>query len=675
MKYLSLLFFPLAFVYEELLLRFGAGMSFTDSHMVLIAAFSAVYGLMTWLLVSLLRSDKARAIAASASLFLTAAVVSTEYTVYSFFKTFFDCSYMLSMGAAVTTQFADDTIASIISALPLIALSFVPPAAFWLLRKWLLPGFRLSRNCKMAVLAGAVVLDILLIVPMVLGSTFKSDRDHFLYDYTASGAIPRFGVVTSVRMEATYAVLGTPVDFLVAPEEPVVTPEPEPEGPVEYGYNVSDIDFAALSEAETDKTLKSMHSYFAGLAPTQQNEYTGMFAGKNLVYLVCEAFSPYAIDPELTPTLYKLSTEGFVFTNFYQPDWTMSTTGGEYAAVTGLIPTWVNGKNSFYMSQYNNMAYSLARHFTKLGYTANAYHNHYGEYYSRDKTHPNLGYDFKAINLGLKLSGGGWPRSDLEMMQKTINEHIDAYVNQGQSFHVYYMTVSGHTPYDLYGQKQAKKHQDEVAHLDASDPVKAYIACQLEVEYALTCLIEQLEAAGIADDTVIALTADHYPYALTNNFAKDYYRELSGKKTTEQDIARYENEFLLWCSSMEDPVVIDDPGSAIDILPTLCNLFGIEYDSRLYSGRDLLATNYDVTDPNSRLPFVVFPDNGNGYSWVSPIGEYNANKSKKKFTPYEGYESYAEDTEYLEAMHKKAKNMFKNAKRIIAEDYYGVVVD
>ena len=37
-----------------------------------------------------------------------------------------------------------------------------------------------------------------------------------------------------------------------------------------------------------------------------------MFKGKNLILLTAEGFSPYAIDQELTPTLYKLTHEGFV---------------------------------------------------------------------------------------------------------------------------------------------------------------------------------------------------------------------------------------------------------------------------------------------------------------------------------------------------------------------------
>ena len=80
-----------------------------------------------------------------------------------------------------------------------------------------------------------------------------------------------------------------------------------------------------------------------------------MFKGKNLILFTAEAFSPWFISEELTPTLYRLTHEGFVCNNFYQPGWGQSTTGGEFAVMTGLLPTWVNGNVSFYATGRNSM--------------------------------------------------------------------------------------------------------------------------------------------------------------------------------------------------------------------------------------------------------------------------------------------------------------------------------
>lgn len=98
-----------------------------------------------------------------------------------------------------------------------------------------------------------------------------------------------------------------------------------------YDYNKMELDFTATSDLVGGSTLENMHNYFSSKTASQQNEYTGMFKGKNLIQITAEAFSPYVISKELTPTLYKLTHEGFVFTNYYQPGWGQSTTGGEFA--------------------------------------------------------------------------------------------------------------------------------------------------------------------------------------------------------------------------------------------------------------------------------------------------------------------------------------------------------
>ena len=46
------------------------------------------------------------------------------------------------------------------------------------------------------------------------------------------------------------------------------------------------------------------------------------------------------------------------------------------------------------------------------------------------------------------------------------------------------------------------KNHDAVKDLPYSEPVKAYIACNLELEYAMQDLLQRLENAGIADRTL-----------------------------------------------------------------------------------------------------------------------------------------------------------------------------
>ena len=416
-----------------------------------------------------------------------------------------------------------------------------------------------------------------------------------------------------------------------------------------------------------------MHRYFGSLTPSEKNEYTGMFEGKNLILLTAEGFSPYAIDKELTPTLYRLTQEeGFVFHNFYQPDWTLSTTGGEFAVTTGLIPNWHGKDGAPLLSVNKSMPITLAKLFAAQGYAVPAWHNHTYDYYHRNEYLGNFGYDYHGIGNGLELPYNGWPRSDLEMMEATADSYINAYVEDGTPFHAYYMTVSAHGWYSWADNNMCKKHREEVEakYPDLSEHCQAYLACNMELDLALECLVDKLEAAGIADDTLIVMSADHYPYMLIERDKVDYYNELRGFTDTESDTSRYRNTLLMWSGSIKEPIEVDTPCSAIDIVPTLCNLFGLEYDSRLYSGRDVFATNYQADQYSNCMPLVVFANKGQGNAWITAAGTYEC--STKTFTPNEGVELEDEE-DYVKRVHRLVAAKVNYSKLILQEDYYQYV--
>jgi lipoteichoic acid synthase len=422
--------------------------------------------------------------------------------------------------------------------------------------------------------------------------------------------------------------------------EPTMPPTPTP---VDTSPNVMNIDFNALAKNEKNETIKTLHNYFATVTPTKKNEYTGMFKGYNLIMITAEGFSPYAVNKEKTPTLYKLVREGFVFNNFYTALWQTSTSDGEYAAMTGLIPT---GSRNMYNGRNNLWPFSLGNQFNLLGVASKAYHNHTYTYYERNETHPNLGYIFKGKGNGLELEHPDvWPESDLEMMNATVDEYVDE-----DQFHVYYLTVSGHMNYTFAGNGMAYKNRDLVKDLPYSDDAKAYIACQIELDRALEALIAKLEQAGVADRTVIALSADHYPYG----WEKSKLDELAGH-TIDPNFEIYKNHFILWSEGMDENIVIDEPCSSLDILPTLSNLFGLEYDSRLLMGQDILS---------DAPPLVILSNR----SFITDKVMYNSeNGEVTKLTKDELPE------DYINNINKIIKNKFTVSKSILADDYYRYV--
>ena len=653
-----LFFFPMALLYHELLLHaFDRTILFWDTPLVYILLFSAAGGFLLSALVDILPRRAAHIVTYALCVFWTV-LTCIEYCCKSYFKSYWGLSFITQMTGNVVGNFFSTMLEIIFGRIVFILLSFLPLVLLIILRRRLLPGKTLSVRCRVMALA---VFAVCQAVGSALCYTGE-DRADYTYNYVTDYAVPRFGLAATIRLEAQYAIFGLPDAPVIQVDEPV------PDEPVVYDYNKMELDFTATSDLVGGSTLENMHNYFSSKTASQQNEYTGMFKGKNLIQITAEAFSPYVISKELTPTLYKLTHEGFVFTNYYQPGWGQSTTGGEFAHMTGIIPTWVNGNLSFYASHQDYMPFALGNQFRALGYTTVAYHNNAYTYYNRHLTHPNLGYDYYGQGNGLTLTVPGWPYSDLEMMELTAPAYIEDYVNTGKPFHAYYMSVSGHANWGWGNAMSAKNREAAVAaYPNASQPVQGYIAANLELEYALTYLLEQLEAAGIADDTVICMTADHYPYALVTDEV-DYYQELSGKQDSELDISRYKNTWLLWSGSMESSVTVNTPCSAIDILPTVSNLFGLEFDSRLMSGHDVFAQNYNASQVSTCMPLVILPTN-RGYSWITAAGTYDA--KTRTFTPNPGI-TVADD--YVKTVSSLIDAKYSYARQLIQYDYAGVVL-
>ncbi len=670
-------FFIFYFPFQEVLLRAAdADLQFFGMGLWRGLLESAVLGLVIWLIGTVIVKKSVARFVAGALFGIVTLLFCVERCCRAFFGSYYLLGFMTEMTNQVATNFAGTVWEVILRNLWYIILSFIPFVLFIIFRKILLPpkGRRWPVLRIGGQVAGIIVLQLLTVLLCNVGS----DTSFFKENFTANSAVPRVGLVNSLRMEIQYSIFGMPEAKLTYEPEPTITVSEEDSGDrteatpevteSTYKDNVMDIDFDSLIENDTSDTLLAMDQYFSSQEPTQQNEYTGMFEGKNLIFLVAEGFSGYIIDEELTPAMYQLANTGFVFNNYYQPDWTQSTTGGEFASTTGLIPTWVNSETSMYASVNDDLPFSLGWQLKAKGYTTTAFHNNTYTYYHRDETHPHLGYDYYAIGNGLELeSAEKWPASDLEMLEATIPDQIEGYLDTGTPFHTYYMTVSGHANYNWAGQAMCKKNREvvEALGLDNTETVQAYIACQLELEYALEYLIDALEEAGIADDTVIVMTADHYPYAMAED-ETDYYNELTGLNDSEMYTTRYINTLMLWSGSIKEPIVVDTPCSAIDILPTVSNLFGLEYDSRLMSGRDILSPDVEVGDVSSAMHVVPFADKGSGYSWVTSAGVYEAYTDT--FTPFD------EDTiisdSYIDDVTKIVVDRNIYAKYIVTENYY-----
>lgn len=674
---LQYLLFPLVFIYLELTFHM---MIFdrVDVNLIPSMFIAIAFGSLVTVLGSLFPKKANRIVTVTITV-ISCVWFGTQLVYHYIFKTFLSL-YSVGENGGDVLEFWKEALHGIEAKLPGILVLLLPiPVVIVLIHK-----LDLLEHKKFAYAAGGFGLAmvshlIFLLVILIPGKEVHSAYDLYHNDFVQDLGVDKIGVLTATRIDIKNIMFGVDdfkmdQDVFVSVNQPVIspsgtptdetpqpgdaatsnqeqnvtptqapnatstpTPPPTPT-PIDTSPNVLDIDFAALAENESKDAIASLDKYFANVTPTNKNEYTGMFEGYNLIFLTAEGFSPYAVDETITPTLYKLTHTGFVFENFYNPIWWTSTSDGEYVNLTSLIP---NGTNSFTKSADCDMPLCPGWQFKELGYTTRAFHDHTYTYYHRDRSHPNVGYDYKGVGNGLEVKKT-WPESDLEMMQVTIPEYVN-----DEKFHTYYMTVSGHMEYTFIGNSMATKNKEYVKDLPYSDECKAYIACNKELDLALEYLLAELEKAGVLDKTVIVMSADHYPYGL----AKDKIDELAGHEVDET-FELYKNNLIIWNAGIKEPVVVDKYCCAMDIMPTVYNLFGVKYDSRLYMGQDIF----------SDAPALVFTSN---QSFITDYVKYNSKT---------GEVTMLQDVElpedYIKNYVSLIRNKFNVSASIIKNNYF-----
>lgn len=595
------------------------------------------------------------------------------------------------------TDYMDAIIDGIVVNLLGIFLMLIPVILIFILGSKFYRFRRKNIRLSAFVLGGAVLTHILGLA--VINLPWSGDfTPKMLYgtDTNVDDQVEQLGIMTMLRLDVKHSLFGVDktlegdFDNLSVPvingdttpitgENPTPNPEnvgdssatpvvetatPEPTQTVDTSPNVMDIDFDSLISNSKNDNVTWLHKYFQSLTPTNKNEYTGMFKDYNVIFITAEGLSKYAIDPVRTPTLYKLASEGFVFENFYTPLHFTSTSGGEFRNLVGLYP-----KNGMPISMKQtgidetNLYFSLANQLNRLGYKSIGFHNN-NEMYGRRKSHSNLGYDWRQGGEGYemeKTSSGKniWPQSDVSLMEQSI----DAYINEDK-FNVYYLTVSGHMPYNFSGDMMAIKNKSEVESLPYSDTTKAYLAANLELEKAMKYLLERLEQAGKLENTLIVLSPDHIPYSDV-----DILEELAGKKFGGEDLENlkesdldfdvYKNTLIMWSGSMKEPIKVDKICGQVDILPTVSNLLGLEYDSRLIIGSDIMSDS---------TPLVIFSSS----SWLTDKGLYN--RFTGEFTLADGVTMPdSEKEEYVSVVKKIVSYKLQASVAIVDEDYYNIL--
>ena len=643
----NLLLFCLTGVYVELCLHLCVFRSL-DRY----AGYLVLFGLLDGALCTLIVSSLPKILRQITGLLLVAAQVmlaEMQLVYHCIFGDFMPVS-QIGMGGNVIVNFNSQLLYGIRQNLLKILLLLLPLIAVILcliLRR--AQALKLRLRWKQALASFAVLLALLLTVTglMYVGrdKAFSAYRTFTNVDTSTDSSYKKIGMLATTAQELRYMLFSGSGSIMITPSSLNISDVPRTYSSNSYNV-IESIDFTALADSTDSDILKATDEYLSNATPTRKNNYTGLLKDYNLITICAESFCPWFISEELTPTLYKLSHTGILFENYYGTFQSV-TTNGEYTMCMGLYPDMSRTKtdSSFNVAGTNYLPFCLGNALKDKGYQTWGYHDYIGDFYNRNITHANMGYTFKAADSGLDMKID-WPSSDLEMMEASV----DDYLSSKEPFHAYYMTFSGHYQYN-WDNAMSDKNRDAVRDLPYSEPVKAYIACNLELENALTYLMERLEQAGVANKTCIVLTNDHYPYGLT----EEEYNELAGQ-TLDTTFEKYRNSFICYVPGLSENIVVDEYCSTADILPTLLNLFGVDYDSRLLAGTDALSNG---------IHMAVLSDK----SFLTKTFRYDAGTE----TVIPADESIVISDEQLEAYRLYVDNKFQMSSNIVNSDYYAHV--
>ena len=428
---------------------------------------------------------------------------------------------------------------------------------------------------------------------------------------------------------------------------------------VQSGFmrEINDKTWEAIIADEKNADYKKLSNYYISQEITDKNAQTGIFKDMNLIVIMMESTNNIVLNEKYYPNIYKLYSEGWAWDNSYSPRNSCSTGNNEMSGMVSLytintLCTTNTYKNNVYPQSIFNL-------FKNAGYTTSSYHNYTDHYYARSIIHPNMGSEhyYDVTELGIPYSNvyKEWP-SDVELVEKFLEITKDQ-----EKFMAWLTVVSAHQPYtesSTLGDKYLDLFKDTNYNLS----LKRYMSKLKEFDNAIGALLEGLEEQGKLDNTVIVLYDDHYPYGLTTATIESYF----GSKIVQNEIDR--TPFIIYNSAVIQPQKFDEYTSYMNLVPTVANLFDLDYDPRLYAGKDLLSADNDKNKPvEQRVNRVIFADG----SWKDPKAFYNALNGKITYTDVNDKYTDAE----IAAINKSVKNRISMSNLAIKKDYFKYLDD
>ena len=358
------------------------------------------------------------------------------------------------------------------------------------------------------------------------------------------------------------------------------------------GFHIKDI--ADLFEENTTDELTEtdedmINAYFTWKNENlPDNEYAGIFEGKNVLFLQIESLESFVINQkvdgqEICPNINKLLNNGFYFENIFEQVEGGNSSDADLMYATSRLPVLKGG--TFFRYADTNELNSLPRMLIERGYDFTYHQAIRGSFWNYEQGWKNMiggnrfvgseNYDMSGEKIGFTIN------------DKDYLEQVYPYLLElNQPYYAHIVLNSSHMPFKIDDELKELKLDKE---LDDTY-LGGYFQLIKYVDTRIGELLSDLEKDGLLDNTVIVVTGDHtgihkyYEYSL-----EEWYDEYPFVNVNEY----YTVPLIISCSDFDKSVSSDVIAGQIDVMPTLSYLMGIADDEYMNDamGRNLLKTN------------------------------------------------------------------------------------
>lgn len=354
------------------------------------------------------------------------------------------------------------------------------------------------------------------------------------------------------------------------------------------GYHVFDVYHVYKDSQPYTLTLEEkeqINEFYSKKENLPDNEYAGIFKGKNLLVIQVESLESFVINKEIngkqiTPVMNNLINSGFYFPNIYEQVHEGTSSDADLMINTSMFP--VRRGSTFF--RYPNTTYnSLPLLLEQEGYYTEAIHPDKGSFWNYSTGLKGIGFnkftDYYSFNIdeeiGLGISDESYFKQVVPILKDLKNP-----------FYAFTVTLTNHGPFDLPQEKRVLKLDEE---LDKSE-MGGYLESVKYTDTQIGNFLSLLDEEGLLDNTVVVIEGDHTG---VHKYYNSSIESLSNPEDWFLDNGHSTVPFIVWSKDIQNPKTFETKGGQIDIMPSLLYLMGVTKENYINTalGRNLFNTN------------------------------------------------------------------------------------